>query len=363
MPFDAPELETIRLQMRGSLAAKQFLDADGNLVVVGPLPPRSVLGVLAADNPAAQFSLLHRHAERNALDGVPLTSTGQRLEDWASTFRVNRRPATFASGTIDLTGVTGTLVPTGTTWRRTDGRLFSSIADVTVAAGVASVTVRADEVGLASNTAAAATLSLVVPIAGLDTDATVDSNAIGAGADEETLDQLRARLLEFLRQRPNGGSVADYVSWSKEVPGVTRAWALGHHLGPGTVGVAIVNDGNAPAISPSAQLVSDVATLIGTRRPVTAQVTVFAPGLTQLDPQIQMKPNTATVQQAVTQALDDLFLREAVPGQLMPLTHIAEAISNAAGEEDHRILAPLADVQPLAGELLVTGTPVFSTLP
>ena len=55
MPFPAPDLETLRLQLRGILATKQFRDTDGNLVTVGPLPPRSVLGVVGADVPAAFF--------------------------------------------------------------------------------------------------------------------------------------------------------------------------------------------------------------------------------------------------------------------------------------------------------------------
>jgi len=44
------------------------------------------------------------------------------------------------------------------------------------------------------------------------------------------------------------------------------------------------------------------------------------------------------------------------------ISQINEAISIAAGEEDHVLTTPTGDVQPSQGGLVTLGTPVFSTL-
>ena len=67
-----------------------------------------------------------------------------------------------------------------------------------------------------------AKISLLSPVANINSDATVSEIVIIA-ADEETLESLRERLLNRLRLPPLGGSANDYVTWAKEVAGVTRS--------------------------------------------------------------------------------------------------------------------------------------------
>src|SRR6478736_4591283 len=62
------------------------------------------------------------------------------------------------------------------------------------------------------------------------------------GADTETDDQLRARVLFRIQQPPMGGDANDYVAWALAVPGVTRAWCSPLEMGMGTVTVRFMMD-------------------------------------------------------------------------------------------------------------------------
>ena len=134
-------------------------------------------------------------------------------------------------------------------------------------------------------------------------------------------------------------------------------------LGLGTVTVRFVrdDDGTGSAIIPAAAEVVAVQAHIDALRPVTAQVTVVAPTAVPLNFQIQgLTPNNATVQAAVQAELQDLLLREAVPGGTILLSHIRAAISAAAGETDYVLLSPSANVTNTTGNMSTMGTITWS---
>jgi uncharacterized phage protein gp47/JayE len=137
------------------------------------------------------------------------------------------------------------------------------------------------------------------------------------------------------------------------------------YYGVGTVGVAFVED-NDDDIIPVAAKVTEVQNEVDKRKPVHADVTVFAPIPHVVDLTIQLKPNTPSVQAAVQAELADLFKREAeVAGAYetvnttytgkISLSKINEAISIADGEEDHVVETPTEDVVPFSGHIAVLG--------
>jgi uncharacterized phage protein gp47/JayE len=214
------------------------------------------------------------------------------------------------------------------------------------------------------------------PIAGLDSTAIV-TIITTEPEDVELDDSLRSRLVDRIQNPPSGGAANDYVQWALAVPGITRVWIGPQALGPGTVTVWVVSDDEDP-ITPSPAKIIEVFDYIEARRPVTADVSVVAPLLLDLDLTIQIKPNTAEVQEQITNELLDMVYRDAAlagsyksPGELndgkILLSRIDEAISIAVGEEDHLITiinggAP-ADVEPADGYLIVLGTISWLTLP
>lgn len=188
---------------------------------------------------------------------------------------------------------------------------------------------------------------------------TATAGLLSGGADVETDDALRARLLARIQQPPHGGASYDYTAWALEVPGVTRAWVYPAELGLGTVTLRFVrdNDGTGTAIIPDAGEVAAVQAYIDARRPVTAQLTVVAPAAVPLNFTIQgLVPATLTVQAAVQAELADLLLREAVPGGIILLSHIRAAISAAAGETDYVLTAPLSNVTNSTGNMSTMGS-------
>lgn len=286
------------------------------------------------------------------------TAEAEFLERWASIWGISRKAAAAATGSVAFTVQAGAVIPAGTQLQALDGVLYETTADATVAAPNASAPVAAVAGGAAGNRATGQNLALVSPIAGVQPTAT--AGELSGGADVETDDALRARLLARIQQAPQGGAEADYIAWALEVAGVTRAWVYPEELGAGTVSVRFVRDNDASMI-PDAGEVSAVQAYIDERRPVTAQVTVVAPVAVPLNFTISgLVPATSTVQAAVQAELADLLLREAVPGGTLLLSHIRAAISAATGETDFTLVAPAANVTNTTGNMSTMGTVTWS---
>lgn len=330
---------------------------------------RMGLGSLLRRGPLAALSRVlaglshgwHGLIEWIARQQFPDTADAEQLDRHATLWAVPRKPAQAASGTVTFTGAEGVTVPVGTRVQRVDGVRFVTTADATVVGSTVSAPVDAETPGDPANTAAGVVLTLVSPVPGIQTQATTDAPGILGGVDVESDDDLRARILLRIRTPPMGGREGDYVSWSLEVAGVTRAWAVGNHLGWGTVGIWFVTDDDPGGIIPSVAKVEEVQEHIDERRPVTAQATVYAPTAVPLDFSLHVEPDDASVRAAVEASLADLLRREAVPGGTLLLSHIREAISTTPGETDFDLTAPTADVVADApGELPTMGTVTWS---
>lgn len=302
----------------------------------------------------------------------PDTADEEYLLRWATIWGVERKEATFAEINIEVTGTTGNTLAQDTIYQRSDGFQYTVKADVVVpAGGTAIAVIVASEAGADGNIDDGSIVSLTSPIAGIESDSTVDSTET-EGEAQETIEELRERVVERIQQPPSGGTATDYISYAKTVAGVTRAWVLPGHLGEGTVGLTFVEDNETPII-PSAGKVQEVQDAVEALKPISADLFVFAPIEQNIDPTIRLKPNTTTVQDAVIAELEDMLAREAQVGGayedvgetydgIIPLSKINEAISIAAGEEDHVLVTPTSDVDPGTGGLVTLGTVTFETL-
>ncbi|PZW46845.1 putative phage protein gp47/JayE [Humitalea rosea] len=237
---------------------------------------------------------LHGHiawATKQILDD---TAEAEELVRRAAIMGITRKPAVTASGPVTLTGTAGAVLPAGTEFRRSDDARFVADADATIAGGgTATVTVTARVAGAAGNTAAGAALALIAPVPSILPSATTDG--LGAGADAEGDEDLRARLMARRQAPPAGGAAADYRAWALAVPGVGSAWCVPLWAGAGTVGVGILAAGGALAGTP---LINAVAAAIALLRPVTANVTVFTPTATTIPIILGISPDTTAVRTA-----------------------------------------------------------------
>lgn len=280
------------------------------------------------------------------------SAEAEYLERWASIWGVTRKSAAAATGTISVTAETGSVIPAGSVFQALDAVQYAADSDVVITASPTAIFITAVEDGAAGNRTAGQTLSLVSPIAGVQPSAT--ASELSGGADEETDDALRSRLISRIQSPPQGGSASDYVTWALKVSGVTRAWCYPLERGLGSVVVRFMRDDDSDPI-PGATAVAAVQSYLDELRPATAALTVLAPVAAPLNFTLSVTPSTSKVKAAVEAELADLILREAEPGGAIPISHVRAAISAAAGEADYLLASPTADVSAATGKIITMG--------
>ncbi|TWA69742.1 putative phage protein gp47/JayE [Azospirillum baldaniorum] len=340
--FTRPTLPELIEQVRADLLARLGLD---ELL-------RRVDGEVQARVQAAALHSLYGFIDFLARQVLPDTADTDWLDRHADLWGVQRKAAATATGTVTVSASTGVTIPAGTVLQRAGLGDYTAATNATAAAGVATVTVTAAAPGQAYNLPAGARLTLVSPVAGAQSTAVVVD--VSGGADIESDDALRARLVTRIQTPPHGGNRSDYEVWALEIPGVTRTWVTPHHMGAGTVGLSFVCDGRADII-PTPGEVANVAAHIEALRPVTAAVTVYAPAPAPLPLTIRLTPDAMATRAAVQAELRDFLAREAVPGGTVYLSRLREAISAAAGEFRHELEAPTADVVSPPGHIATLG--------
>lgn len=350
MAFARPTLEQLVDRIQSDFVSR--------LSLAGAVLRRSVVFVLARALAGAAH-MLHGHLDYLSRQIFPDTSEVEYLERQASLYGLQRKAADFAAGIVTFLGIDGAVIPNGTVLQRADGTQYTSTAQQIVASSAAAVPVQATVAGEGSNADIGVSLALVSPISSVAAQGTVASPGIAGGTDQEPDDELRARLSERMQAPPLGGAIHDYIRWAKEVPGVTRVWVYPLEDGDGTLTVRFVCDDLDPII-PDSDKVTEVQDHIDPLRPVTAILTVAAPVPDTLNFTMAISPATDAVKAAVEAELRDLLKREASPGGTILLSHIREAISIAAGENDYTLTSPAANVVSAAGHMPVFGTITWS---
>jgi uncharacterized phage protein gp47/JayE len=360
MPFDRPTPQQIRDRLAAEIeAALPGADARTR---------RSVEGVLVRAMSVASYSL-HEHLDWVSNQILPDTAEAEILERHASLWGIQRRSATPAVGTVRFTGLAGTLIPAGSLLRRTDDVRYVTVADATIGTTTVDVAVTASVAGAAGNTPTGTKVTLVAPIAGIQSQALVIADISGGGlttgADIESDDDLRTRVITRMQKPPQGGADYDYLAWAQDVAGVAvgKVWVYPGWQGLGSVGLAFLIKAGAGYAIPSAADVAAVQAHINAVRPVTAQVYAFAPAVYPVALTIRLSPDTPTTRAAVLAELADFFTREAQPGGVLYLSRLRAAISVAVGEDHHELLAPIASIVPPAAQLPQLGVVTWDVGP
>lgn len=323
----------------------------------------SVTGAVAFAN-AGNTAGLHDHLAWTARQIVAHLADDDKLLEHCEFWGVWRKPASTARGDVLVTTTSETVIPVGTRWQRADGVIFESTAEVRASAGRnIPVPVEALEAGKNANTAQNVVLELVSPVDFVQSAATASTTGISGGAELESMDSLRARLLFRVQYPPSGGNKFDYVRWALECPGVTRAWCIPRYRGHGSVGVMFVLDEEAD-IFPTPHDLSRVKDYLTAHiNPITNQVEgktvcseliVESPKPYPVNPVIRLVPNTEAVKQAVSQALTAFLATLPREGTLL-LSQLRATISNAPGETDNTVIFPVGDLYAAENELFVLG--------
>lgn len=257
----------------------------------------------------------------NGKDISPLTAWGRLIGVG------DRVAATSAELIIDIIveNQTGTL-PSGTQLVNADnGVTYLTIGAVLLNAPTVQATIRAasdqsggNGSGAIGNLDPGAVVSFANPLANVARNTTVVSQVV-TGADAESVEAYRQRIVDRFQKRPQGGAYADYEQWGEEVPGILNVYPYTSDC-PGQVDVfaeaTVASSGDPDGIPTPAQLQAVLDSIfldvngLNTRRPANALVNAFAITRTGFDVAVSglVVDNLAQVQTDITTALGEYFL-------------------------------------------------------
>ncbi len=307
---------------------------------------RSPNTVATANTRITEMAMLDLYVrlQNTVLEMMPDTAV-ENLPRIAVEWGVPQVQPSAATGNLIVTGGNTTVIPIGLQFAAASGQIYATTAAVTIGSTLtASVPVAASMVGVAGNLVAGAPVKLVSSIGlSLNTVAVVDGNGISGGADIESLDSWRARIMAQIRLEPSGGNYDDYVKWAKEaLPDVQLAACPPAACGGGVVSVVIAMTGLVP---PTPAQIAAVLAYIETKRPVGAtNITVYACVLNAVNVTLHLNPDTVDIRAAAAAALALSFAQDAAIGATTYVTRLDAAISSSDGEYSHEMSIPAADV-------------------
>nr|DAF51919.1 MAG TPA: Baseplate J like protein [Siphoviridae sp. ctOb14] len=184
---------------------------------------------------------------------------------------IERKPATYASADIVISGEKGVKISKGTL-ASADDVIFTTLDDAIIPdAGSVTVKVQAAEQGSQGNAAANSINQMPISTPGVID--IYNPDAATGGYDAESDNELRQRYYERVRTPATSGNKYHYLAWAKEVLGVGDAKVIPLWNGAGTVKVIIVDSNRQPATE---ELRQEVYEHIEEERPIGADVTVVS---------------------------------------------------------------------------------------
>lgn len=298
-----------------------------------PLLPKAFIRVLAKVL-AATFITLYKYIGFIGLQlfvrtasGSPTVINGKTITpliEWGRLIGLgDPLKATAAELTIDVTveQQTGSLPSGSQLLGETNGVTYLTIGSVLLNAPVVSVTVRAAAdpngsggVGEIGNLDPGAVLNFANPLPNVARATVVTAQTV-TGADAETIDSYRQRVIDRFQRRPQGGAYADYAIWGEEVTGIASVYPYTGQ--PGEVNAYVESSTETDGIPTQAQLDAVFDSIefdqsgLASRRPANAFVNVLPIARTSFDVTITgLKGNDlATLQADITAAVEGYFLR------------------------------------------------------
>lgn len=355
MAFARPTIPEIRARIQADLDGR----ANGGTPYL-----RRAFEYILAWAVAAVVHDLHGHIAYGVTQLLPTTCDEQQLAQWGQMLGVPRKQPTRAVGNYVFTGVNGSVIIEGTVIQVAGGVRYATTAEATVSGGTATVEVEAESVGELGNTDGLTPGALVSPVTGVQSAGAFDADGATLGTDLEDVEVWRARILTRLRSVPRGGTSADYKVWVRETPGVPvkDVYVRPLRSGAGTVDVAFTVDDTDPI--PTTPQIEAVQAYVDTKRPADmAGCTVYAPSAQTQNYDIAISPNTAAVRAAVEASIRDMHDRDVGMGDTLLISKVNEAVSIAAGEFDHEMTTPTADVPATSSDhLILPGSFNFTAL-
>jgi len=323
------------------------LEASLNQTI--PLLPKSFTRVLAKAM-AAVFVLLYKYGgfiflqifvqTASDVDTEINGKTVNPLIEWGRLIGVgDPTPATSAELLIDINVETQTgVLASGSQLVSTDnGVTYVTQAAIALNAAVVQATILSvsDQAdgggeGVIGNLEPGAIVSFANPLPNVSRNATVDSQVV-TGANGESTEAYRQRVIDKNQKRPQGGAYADYEQWGEEAAGIINVYP--YTGSPGEVDVyseaTVASSGSDDGVPTTAQLeaVLDLINFdengLASRRNANAFVNSYPITRTSFDVTVQGitgVSDLAAVQTSITTAVEEYFLsvEPYIPGLSVP---------------------------------------------
>lgn len=196
---------------------------EASLNQVAPLNEKSFLQVLAAVlalNGKGHYALLIERAMQN----LAITATGEDLDRIGAEYGLVRKAAIAASLVITLPADTGIIIPITVDYvGDSNGIRYAPTATFVESGGLVTSSVVAKTTGVVGNLSISDTMTIGTQIAGATTVATVTATTI-FGADGETDEEFRERVLLIIRSTTGGGNAIDHKVWAESLGAVKEAY-------------------------------------------------------------------------------------------------------------------------------------------
>lgn len=233
------------------LARMKANEAMAGIDTSPPSPMNIALAPVSVEL-AEAYRQLEAMLWRNRLVGPEgQVAVGSDLDAVGDERGIYRLPGVEATGIVRFLGPAGTVIPANTvvTTLGPNVRRFRTDHAALIPAGEQiDVAATALAVGVGSNVPSGAIQLLEVPIT---RTRVTNVDPFTGGVDVENDDAYRARIVEFVRDPPNGSNPAQYRKWARDIPGVGGAITLRPgepDAGPpGTVDLYLVDLAMLPA--------------------------------------------------------------------------------------------------------------------
>lgn len=303
---------------------------------------------------AAQVYGLYVQGEWLGGQCFPQTAGGEYLDRHAALRGLERRPPLKAEGSlrfyVDQPAAADLTIPAGTVCTTAGLIRFETLTAGVLRSGERTVDVaaRAVEAGAAGNVPAGSVLAMTVAPVGIS--GCGNPQAFTGGADRESDETLRRRVLGSYRRMPNGANAAFYEQGALSFERVVAAAVVPRPRGRGTVDVVVTTaEGD-----PDQELLDQLQQFFESRREIAVDVKVDKPYRNPLMVAARITPERQSEGEMVKNRVEQTLRAYFDGNRLSQGALRAELISlimDVPGVANCELANPEMDLQPRLGEL------------
>lgn len=312
---------------------------------------------------AAQMESLYGYCRWALRQSFPQTATGENLDKHAAMRLLSRKAGEKARGMVTFylsqPAQEEVVIPAGTVLTTASLVRFRTTEAGVIGVGesAAEVPCEAESVGSHGNVAAGTVTKMPqIPVSVVRCE---NAAPFTGGADAETDEALRVRILESYKRLPNGANAAFYEGLALQQHGVRAVKVLPRRRGVGTVDVVIAGDDGIP----SAALVQELKERMDEYRELAVDVLVTAPDAIPVSLHLTVWPRDGVSGEEAVQAAEEAlrgFFDGSLLGKSVYLTELGSRVYATGKVKNYTITAPGENILcgemelPILSELVVT---------